>query len=107
MFWYAQGILFIDYLEKGKTINNKYYIGLLVRLKEEIDKTKRQMKKKKKCSFTITMHHVTMMVKLYELHFELLPHPHPILQIVPSVTTDCLQTSKECSRERDLAPVKK
>ena len=37
--------------------------------------------------------------KLHELHFELLPH-HTILQIWSPVTTGCLQTSKECSRER-------
>ena len=32
---------------------------------------------------------------------------HPILQIWPPVTTGCLQTSKECSRKRDLASMKK
>ena len=35
VFWDAQGILFIDYLEKRRTINSKYYIALLVRLKEK------------------------------------------------------------------------
>ena len=30
VFWDAQGILFIDYLEKEKTINSEYYIALLV-----------------------------------------------------------------------------
>ena len=34
VFWDAKGILFIDYLEKGRTINSKYYIALLVHLKE-------------------------------------------------------------------------
>ena len=43
----AQGILFIDYLEKGRTINSKYYIALLVCLKEEIAKKQPQMKKEK------------------------------------------------------------
>ena len=38
VFWDAQGILFIDYIEKGRTINSKYYIALLMRLKEEITK---------------------------------------------------------------------
>ena len=33
------GILLIDYLEKGKTINSDYYCELLDRLKEEITKT--------------------------------------------------------------------
>ena len=30
--WDAHGILFIDYLEKGKTINSDYYMALLERL---------------------------------------------------------------------------
>ena len=38
IFWDAQGILFIDYLEKGRTIKSKYFIALLVHLKEEITK---------------------------------------------------------------------
>ena len=38
IFWDVQGILFIDYLEKGRTINSEYYIALLVYLKEEIAK---------------------------------------------------------------------
>ena len=82
-FWDAQSILFIDYLEKGRTINSKY-IALLLHLKEEIAKKQSQMKKKK-----VLFHQgnapchklITMMIKLDELHFELLPHPHPILQI--------------------------
>ena len=36
VFWDALGILFIDYIEKGRTINSEYYIALLVRLQEEI-----------------------------------------------------------------------
>ena len=46
VFWDAQGILFIDYPEKVRTINSKYYIALLVHLKEEIAKKWPQMKKK-------------------------------------------------------------
>ena len=29
VFWDAHGISFIDYLEKGKTINSDYYMALL------------------------------------------------------------------------------
>ena len=47
VFWDEQGILFINYLEKGRTINSKYQIALLVCLKEEIAKKWPQMKKKK------------------------------------------------------------
>ena len=38
IFWDAQGILFINYREKRRTINSKCYIALLVCLKEEITK---------------------------------------------------------------------
>ena len=38
VFWDAHSILFINYLEKGKTIISEYYIVLFVRLKEEIAK---------------------------------------------------------------------
>ena len=51
VFWDAQGISFIDYFEKGITINSKYYIALLVHLKEEIAKKKwPQMKTKRALS---------------------------------------------------------
>ena len=36
VFWDAEGILFIDYLEKGKTITGEYYSNLLTRLDEKI-----------------------------------------------------------------------
>ena len=42
----SHGILFIDYLEKRRTINSEYYMALLVRLKEEITKKRPHMKKK-------------------------------------------------------------
>jgi hypothetical protein len=35
VFWDAKGILFIDYLEKGKTITGEYYSNLLTRLDEK------------------------------------------------------------------------
>jgi hypothetical protein len=37
VFWDAEGILFIDYLQKGKTITGKYYSNLLTRLDKKID----------------------------------------------------------------------
>ena len=42
IFWNPQGILFIDYLEKDRTINSKYHMALLVCLKEEIGKKQLQ-----------------------------------------------------------------
>lgn len=38
VFWDAHGILMIDYLEKGKTINKEYYMALLDRLNDVIKK---------------------------------------------------------------------
>lgn len=36
VFWDAKGILLIDYLEKGKTINGEYYVNILGRLNSAI-----------------------------------------------------------------------
>lgn len=38
VFWDSQGIILIDYLQKGKTITGEYYATLLDRLKEELKK---------------------------------------------------------------------
>ena len=77
VFWDALGILFIDYLEKGRTINSEYYITLLVHLKEEIAEKQAQMKKKKVLfhqDTALCCKSVATMPKLHELHFELLSH---------------------------------
>ena len=29
VFWYSQGVIYIDYLEKGKTITGDYYADIL------------------------------------------------------------------------------
>jgi hypothetical protein len=36
VFWGAEGIFLIDYLEKGKTINGEYYTNLVTKIKEKI-----------------------------------------------------------------------
>ena len=30
VFWYIQGIILVDYLPKGQTINNDYFINILI-----------------------------------------------------------------------------
>ena len=78
VFWDAQGILVINHIEKGRTINSEYHIALLMRLNKEITKKWPQMKKKKVlfhqdnalCHKTITA-----MAKLHELHVKLLLYP--------------------------------
>jgi len=47
IFWDAQGIIMIDYLEKGQTITGDYYVGLLNRLNSEIKKKRPHLAKKK------------------------------------------------------------
>ena len=51
VFWNAECILFIDYLEKGKTITGEYYSNLLTRLDEKIHEKKTWFAKEKKIIF--------------------------------------------------------
>ena len=109
VFWDAQGILFIDYLEKGRTINSEYHMALLVHLKEEITKKMATNKEEKSA---LSPRQCTMSKvdcndgKNYMNCTSNCFCTHPNLQIWPSATTGCLQTSKEWSRERDLASVR-
>jgi hypothetical protein len=65
----ARGITFIDYLDKGQTINNEYNIAFLERLNDEIKK-KRPHLKKKKVLFTSVHKSVKTTAKLHELGYE-------------------------------------
>jgi hypothetical protein len=47
VFWNAESILFIDYLEKGKTITGEYYSNLLTRLDGKIHEKRPALQKKK------------------------------------------------------------
>jgi hypothetical protein len=47
VFWDAEGILFIDYLEKGKTITGEYYSTLLTVLDEKIREKRPGLQMKK------------------------------------------------------------
>jgi len=46
VFWDTEGILFIDNLEKGKTITGEYYSNLLTRLDQNIREKRPGLKKK-------------------------------------------------------------
>jgi histone-lysine N-methyltransferase SETMAR len=78
VFWGAEGVLFIDYLEKGKRITEEYYSNLLTRLDKKIRKKNPHLQKKK-----IIFHQdnapahksVLAMEKLRDLYYELLEHP--------------------------------
>lgn len=78
IFWDAHGIIFIEYLKKGKTINNFCDLALLERLKDEIAEKQPHLKKKKVLfQQDNAWYHksIKTMAKLHELGFELLPHP--------------------------------
>jgi histone-lysine N-methyltransferase SETMAR len=89
VFWDAEGILFIDYLEKGKTITGEYYSSLLtkLRLHEKIREKRPGFKKK-----IIIFHQdnapahksVLALGKLRDLHYELLEHPPYSPNLAPS-----------------------
>jgi histone-lysine N-methyltransferase SETMAR len=87
VFWDAEGILFIDYLEKGKTITGEYYSNLLRRLGEKIREKRPGLQKKKKIfhQYNAPAHkNVLAMGKLRDLHYELLEHPPYSPDVAPS-----------------------
>jgi histone-lysine N-methyltransferase SETMAR len=65
VFWDAEGIFFIDYLEKGKTITGEYNSNLLTRLGKKIHEERPGLQKKKS-SFIRTMHPPTKLFWQWE-----------------------------------------
>jgi hypothetical protein len=63
VFWDAEGVLFIDYLEKG-IITEEYYSNLLTRLDEKICEKRPGLQKKS--SFIRTMHLPTKVILQWE-----------------------------------------
>jgi len=47
VFWYARGIIYINYLQKGRTITGTYYSALLDRLVDEIKEKRYHLQKEK------------------------------------------------------------
>jgi len=78
VFWDSRGIIFTDYLEKGRTITGQYYADLLGRFDAELMRKRPHLAKKK-----VLFHHdnapahssAIAITKLVELRYELLPHP--------------------------------
>ena len=78
--------------------------------RKKLPKNGHKWRRRKKCFFTKAIHHVTSWSQRWQNYMNCTLNcfcTHPIHQIWPPVTAGCLQTSKECSRERDLAPMKK
>ena len=87
VFWDKDGILMIDYLQRGNTINSDYYCDLLYRLKDAI-KEKRRGKLRNGVLFlqdNAPAHkaHQTMDV-LQQLGFQCLDHPPYSPDLAPS-----------------------
>ena len=78
VFWDANGITFIDYIERGRTIIWEYYALLLAQLGNEIKKKCLYLAKKKvifhQDNESVHIYAIAM-AKLHELKFELLTHP--------------------------------
>jgi [histone H3]-lysine36 N-dimethyltransferase SETMAR len=87
VFWDVRGIIFIDYLEKGQTINNVYYIALLERLNNKIKKKRPHLKKTKVLfhqDHALCHKSIKTTAKLHESGYELLPHPPYSPVLAPS-----------------------
>jgi [histone H3]-lysine36 N-dimethyltransferase SETMAR len=77
VFWEVRGIIFIEYLEKGQTINSEYNIALLERLNDKIKKKRTHLKKKKVLFHqdNVLCHKsIKTTAKVHELCYELFSH---------------------------------
>jgi len=87
IFWDQEGILLIDYLPNGQTINAEYYLSLLVQLKD-ILKEKRRGKFTKEVLFlhdNAPAHRaLATQKKLVYLGFQCLYHPSYSPDLAPS-----------------------
>jgi len=87
IFWDQDGILLIDYLPKGQTINAEYYLSLLVQLKD-ILKGKRRRKITKGVFFlhdNAWAHRaLATEKKLAYLGFQCIDHPPYFPDLAPS-----------------------
>jgi histone-lysine N-methyltransferase SETMAR len=87
VFWDSQGIILINYLEKGRTITGASYSSLLDHMKTELQEKRPQLAHKK-----ILFHHDNapahtyraVAAKLMELGFQLVPHPPYSPDLAPS-----------------------
>ena len=91
IFWDQDGILLIDYLQKGQTIKAEYYSSLLVHLKDILKKKRRGRFTKGSCSCT-TMPRLTgplQPIRNWPTWASNVLIIHPILRIWPRRTTIC------------------
>ena len=87
VFWDTDGILLIDYLQKGQTINSTYFASLLMHLQEKI-KVKRRGKLTKDVLFhqdNAPVHKsVIAIAAIHDCGFKLIEHPPYSPDLAPS-----------------------
>jgi len=90
IFWVQDGILLIDYLPKGQTINEEYYSSLLVQMKDNLKEKRRgKFAKGGSCSCTtMPTGHLQPRRNWPTLASNVLI-THPILRIWPHRPTTC------------------
>ena len=77
IFWDAHEVIFINYLQKGRTITGAYYAALLDRLVDKIRKKRQNLKTKKILFYDDNAPSNTSNIaqaKKHEFSFESLPH---------------------------------
>lgn len=87
VFWDSKGIIFIDYLEHGRTITDEYFVKLLDRLVKEIKKIRPHLSRKKILFLmdNAPAHKANVSnEKLEELSFEKVPHAPYSPDLTPS-----------------------
>ena len=96
IFWDQDGILPIDYLPNGQTINAQYYSSLLVQLKDILKEKRRGRSLRGSCS-CMTMPRLTGHLQSrrnWPTWASNVLITHPILRICPRRTTTCSLNSK-------------
>lgn len=87
IFWDAEGILLVDYLEHGQTITGEYYAGLIAKLREAI-KSKRRGMLRRGVLFhqdNAPVHKARVSITaILESGFELVDHPPYSPDLAPS-----------------------
>jgi len=86
IFWDQDGILLIDYLSKGQTINAEYYLSLLVQLKDILKEKRRGKVTKGVLSLhdnALAHRALATQKKLAYLGFQYLHHPPYSLDLAP------------------------
>lgn len=87
VFWDAKGILLVDYLQTGQTINSDYYCNLLDQVESKIREKRPGLQKKKiifHCDNAPAHTAQKTIGKISELNYELLNHPSYSPDLAPS-----------------------